>query len=176
MAGAGERARAFFAIWPDPAVRDALASAGLRAHTECGGRATPAAKIHLTLFFVGEVERARIPELESCAAALAAPAFELRTDVLGYWRHNRIVWAGTREAPRELGSLVAALSANLAGAGWRGEDRPYVPHVTLVRNVKRAPSETVIDSPNWTVREIALVQSAGGRYETLAKWPLRPPL
>ena len=166
----------FFAIWPHEPVRDALSSAALRAQAECGGRATPAAKIHLTLFFVGEVERARLAELEACAAAVAAPAFELRTDVLGYWRHNRIVWAGARETPEALSALVAKLSANLARAGWRGEDRPYVPHVTLLRNAKRPPQTMGVDAPPWAVREIALVETGGGRYATVAKWTFVPPL
>ena len=166
----------FFALWPDDPVRDALAAAALRAHEECGGRATPAAKIHLTLFFVGDVERAQIPQLQACASSLAATSFELATDVLGYWRHNRIVWAGTRATPPALTTLVATLTAHLAAAGYRGEDRPYVPHVTLVRNARRAPHAKAIDAPPWAPREIALVESVDGRYEPLAKWPLQAPV
>ena len=169
---AGGRARVFFAIRPEEPVREALAAAALRAREECGGRATARPKIHLTLFFVGEVERSRIPELEACAAAVTAPAFELSTDVLGYWRHNRIVWAGTRSAPPALSILVAALTAKLAEIGYRGEDRPYVPHVTLVRNARSAPRNAALDAPQWDVREFVLVESAEGRYEPLAGWPL----
>lgn len=166
----------FFAIWPDDPVRDALATAALDAREACGGRATAAPKIHLTLFFVGEIERARIPELEACASAVEATAFALDLDVLGYWRHNRIVWAGTRSAPPALVGLAAALTAKLAAAGYRGEDRLYVPHVTLVRNARQAPPTPALEAPAWGVREFVLVESAGGRYEPLSRWGLRPPV
>jgi 2'-5' RNA ligase len=173
---AGNRARVFFAIWPDEAVRDALSAAALRAEAECGGRATAADKIHLTLFFVGEVDRGRIDQLQTWAGTIAARPFDLETSVLGYWRHNRIVWAGSPVTPSALGRLVADLTSALAVAGYRGEERPYVPHVTLVRNARRAPRERVLDTPTWHAREFALVESAGGRYEPLTKWVLNAPL
>jgi 2'-5' RNA ligase len=165
-----ERARVFFALWPDDAVRDALADAARRVEAECDGRATAAAKIHLTLFFVGEIERSRISRLEACASALAAEPFGLETDVLGYWRHNRIVWAGTRATPAALSRLIGDLTSALAAEGYRGEDRPYVPHVTLVRNARRAPGQSALQVPAWSARELALVESAAGRYEVLRKW------
>lgn len=173
---AGERARVFFALWPDDAVRQALSAAALRAQAECGGRAIAAEKIHLTLFFVGDVERARIAELESYAGAVAATPFDLATDVLGYWRHNRIVWAGAHATPVELGRLVTDLTSRLAAAGYRGEDRPYVPHVTLLRNARRAPREKSLPAPAWHAREFVLAESAEGRYDVVSRWPLARPL
>jgi RNA 2',3'-cyclic 3'-phosphodiesterase len=172
----GERARVFFALWPDDAVRAALSAAALLAQDECGGRATAAAKIHLTLFFVGGVPRTELPTLVRCAESIRADAFELDADVLGYWRHNRIVWAGTRETPPPLRRLVADLSAALALEGYRGEDRPYVPHLTLVRNARRAPRTADLTVPRWRAREFVLAESAGGSYRVLFRWPLRPPV
>jgi 2'-5' RNA ligase len=173
------RARVFFALWPDSPVRAALADAAERAHAECGGRITAREKIHLTLFFVGGIDRSRIAELETCAQRVTAASFDLDLDVLGYWRHNRIVWAGTRETPAALSALMSGLTRSLELAGYRGEDRPYAPHVTLVRNAKHAPRETALAVPRWRAREFVLVESAGGgtRYDVLAQWPLsaRPP-
>src|SRR5687768_2073533 len=145
----GNRARVFFAVWPDEAVRDALSAAALRAEAECGGRPTAAAKIHLTLFFVGEVDRARIGDLETCAGAVAAAAFDLEMSVLGYWRHNRIVWAGSLVTPAALSRLVAELTSELGTAGYHREERPYVPHATLVRNARGAPRQRVLEAPVW---------------------------
>jgi 2'-5' RNA ligase len=178
--GAGARTRVFFALWPGLAVRSALAEAAAGAQAECGGRATALSKLHVTLFFVGEVERARIGVLESCAGAVRAEPFELDMGVLGYWRHNRIVWAGARQSPAALGSLAAQLTANLALAGIAAEDRPYVPHVTLVRNARAATTHTRLNPPAWDVREFVLVESvraaSASRYEVLARWPLAPRL
>jgi 2'-5' RNA ligase len=173
-------ARVFFALWPGAFVRDALAAAAVKAQAECAGRATPAAKLHITLFFVGEIERARLGALETCAAAVRAERFALDMGVLGYWRHNRIVWAGARQCPTALESLVSQLTANLAREGIAGEDRRFVPHVTLVRNARGAPKETSLDAPEWDVRTFALVESVrvggGVRYDVRGEWPLTPPL
>jgi 2'-5' RNA ligase len=171
-----ERARLFFALWPDDSVREALSNAALRVKAECGGRATPAAKIHLTLVFLGDVEKRRIAELAGCAARVAAPHFDLAIDVLGYWRHNRIVWAGTRAAPAALARLAADLSGSLAALGYRFDDRPYVPHVTLVRNARQPSRIRDIETPSWHVRELVLAQSAQDRYDVVGRWPLEASL
>jgi 2'-5' RNA ligase len=173
-------ARVFFALWPGPVVRDALAAAAVKAQAQCAGRATPAAKLHVTLFFVGDIERARLGALETCAAAARAERFALDMSVLGYWRHNRIVWAGARRCPPALDSLVSQLTANLALVGIAGEARAFVPHVTLVRNARAAPNDTSLDAPEWDVSAFTLVESvragAGVRYDVLGRWPLTPPL
>lgn len=169
------RARVFFALWPAAPVRTALAQAAERAHAHCGGRITAEQKIHLTLFFVGGIERSRIAELEACAKRVTAAPFDLDLDVLGYWRHNHIVWAGTRQTPAGLAALVSELTRSLESAGCHGDDRPYAPHVTLVRNAKHAPPEPTLDVPRWEARDFVLVESAAGgtRYDVIARWPLR---
>jgi 2'-5' RNA ligase len=171
---ASARARVFFALWPDAPLRAALSAAADAAQAECGGRATAAQKIHLTLFFVGAVDRSRLSRLEACAASLTARCFTLDMSTLGYWRHNRIVWAGTHACPAELPRVVSSLSANLAGEGIEGENRPYVPHVTLVRNARRAPARQVIEAPAWEAKELVLVESVpaqrGTRYEVIARF------
>lgn len=174
MQAAG-RARVFFALWPDAPVRRGLAQLAVEARTECGGRATPSDKIHLTLVFVGDIERSRIAALKACAAPIDAQPFELELDALGWWRHNRIVWAGAKRCPSAIVALVAALSANVAGLGIAVDDRPYVPHVTLVRNARGAPKQLLMAPLVWRARELVLVESVSGaggsRYEVIAKWP-----
>jgi 2'-5' RNA ligase len=133
-------------------------------------------KIHLTLFFVGAIERARLPALEALAATLPVAEFVLHVDTLAYWRHNNIVWAGARVCPEALTALAADLRAALAREGVYGEDRPYVPHVTLVRNAKRAPRSTPAPTAAWHARDFVLVEvapaGAGVRYEVRGRWPL----
>ena len=63
-------ARLFFALWPAPEVRDALAAIARGLQAKCGGRPTRADRIHLTLFFVGQVARERLVELESVAVKI----------------------------------------------------------------------------------------------------------
>jgi 2'-5' RNA ligase len=171
-----DRARLFFALWPDASVQAALATLARDVQTHCGGRAIAQQNIHLTLFFVGAFERARMEALKDAAASAHAAAFSLSIDRLGYWRHNRILWAGARDCPAELTKLASRLSDALVRIGIHGEDRPYVPHVTLLRNAERRPQHTTIEPCTWRVKDFVLMESvsiAGGvRYEPLAIWPL----
>ena len=174
----GARARVFFALWPDEAVRASLARCARDAQAECGGRAIRAEKIHLTLFFIGAIARERLAALETLALAVRAASFELQVNVLGYWRHNQIVWAGARECPAALTSLVTVLSAGLAGEGIRSEERPYVPHITLVRGATLARATRTAAPLTWRARDFVLVESVAARggvsYEVRGRWPLCP--
>lgn len=173
--GAGT-ARLFFAAWPAPEIQQALGDLALGLQAGCGGRAIPARNIHLTLVFLGDVERARLPGLEERARALAAPRFDLNVDRVQYWRHNRIVWAGVAHCPPAALALVEQLAAAAAGEGIAVDRRPYVPHVTLLRDARRAPAEPAVPVIPWPVSRFALVESVprgrGRAYEPLREWPL----
>ena len=173
---ASARVRLFFALWPDERVREALAGWSRAAQAACGGRAIPADKLHLTLFFVGGFERSRMAGLEAAAGTVRGAPFDLTLDSLGYWRHNRIVWAGASRCPPALETLAESLRVALAALGLPGEDRAYVPHLTLVRNAERKPSGIAVAPQPWPAREFALVESApvtgGVRYDVLRRWPL----
>lgn len=168
----------FFALWPDEALRAGLAKRAREAQAECGGRSIAGPNIHLTLVFVGALERERLPELERVADEVRSPGLEFGIDTLGYWRHNRIVWAGSGAVSPLLVRLVQALGAAVASLGIKVEARPYVPHVTLVRNAEKPPAMRAFPSLAWLAREFVLVESvpagAGVRYEVRRSWPLRP--
>ena len=173
----GERARVFFALWPSAALRAVLGAHALEAQTECGGRAIVADNIHLTLFFVGAFERPQLRALERAAETVRGEAFSLVLDTLGYWRHNRIVWVGAAHCPRQLEALAAELRTALAAEGVAGEERPYSPHVTLVRNAERRPASRRIAPFTWEAREFVLIESVpadgGVRYQPLTGWRLQ---
>jgi len=176
VAAPGDSARLFFAAWPAPEVQRALGGVAASAQEECGGRAVPSDKIHLTLVFLGNVPRLRLGELEALAATVKAPSFALAVDRLEYWRRNRILWAGVGECPEALRALVAALEQGLLAAGFQCDGRPYVPHVTLLRNARRGPAELRIPPVAWPVADFALVESVRAErstlYEVLRRWPL----
>ena len=168
--------RLFFAAWPSPEVQQALGRVARDLKRECGGRAVPAGNIHLTLAFLGDVDPARLTHLESLAASIPARRFELALDRTGCWLHNRIVWAGVERCPEALRDLAGSLARALAAAGFRVEKRKYVPHVTLIRDARRAPSRAAMPGVAWPVSRFALVESVpGGRgrvYRVLREWPL----
>lgn len=157
-------------------MQNALGEFARAAQRECGGRAVPAHNIHLTLVFLGAVARDRLDGLEALAATVEGAAFSLEINQVDYWRHNRIVWAGVRDCPDVLTGLVKRLEHALAGVGFRLNQRPYVPHITLLRDARRAPAQNRLAPVAWPVSEFALVESVqldnSQLYEVLQSWRL----
>lgn len=169
-------ARLFFAAWPAPEIQNSLGALARELQRQCGGRAVPARNIHLTLVFLGNVECDRRARIESLAATVTAPRFELSVDRVEYWRYNRIVWAGVERSPEALGELVGRLEGALAAEGFRFDGRPYVPHITLLREARRAPAAAATPAIEWPVARYALVESVqkdrARMYEVRREWPL----
>lgn len=171
--------RLFFALWPAPAVARRLHAAARDAHAGCGGRLMRLDTLHMTLAFLGEVAVACRAQIEAAACGIAFSPFVLEVDRIGYWRHNRILWAGCSSAPPGLNLLADALADNLRAAGFALEERPFAAHATLLRTVGNAPRELPPLQPIvWPVADFALVAShrsvAGSRYEVLRRWALAP--
>ena len=169
-------ARLFFAAWPPAELQQALGKLARHLARQCGGRAIPPRNIHLTLAFLGSVDRGRVARLEEIAAAIPARGFELIVERVEYWRHNRIVWAGVAHCPEALQALVSRLGEAFAPEGFRFDRRPYVPHITLLRDARNVPSVPAIPPVRWPVSRLALVESVpaakGPVYEVLRDWPL----
>ncbi len=162
--------RFFFALWPPAETARALESWA----STLEGRSTPADKIHLTLAFLGTVS----PEKAIVAARrVQGRRHELALEKAQYWKHNRIVWAGPREAPSELKTLVQALHLELYRAEYILERRPFAAHVTLLRSAQAPAELRPLPKVEWPVRELTLVRSAnsakGSVYEVLERFALR---
>ena len=131
--------------------------------------------LHLTLAFIGGVPRLRIPELLDVGAAVTPRAFELSLDVLGEWMRKHIVWAGPGDVPAALLALASELHERLVAAGFGLEERPFVPHVTLLRNAACATQRSSLEQAvKWRADGFVLVESkllaSGARYEVLGRW------
>jgi RNA 2',3'-cyclic 3'-phosphodiesterase len=161
--------RYFFAVWPPAATADALAQWA----KSLEGRGTPAAKIHLTLAFLGAVahEKAIV-----AARRAEGRSHELPIERTGYWKHNRIVWAGPRETPPALAALVESLHLELYRAEYILERRPYAAHVTLARGAAPPRALAPLPKVEWPVAEFTLVRSTnsakGSVYELLERFRL----
>lgn len=138
--------RAFIAIsLPDP-VRDFLVriqkelqAGGFEQELGREGRVIWARPktLHLTIRFLGELTEEQATQVRAAmdeVAAAAAP-FQLRLSGLGSapkLRAPRVLWADLADCP-DLTALEQGLSGRLAELGFRAEDRPYRPHLTLAR-------------------------------------------
>lgn len=164
--------RTFFAISPDHAARAALAEGAGWAAKSCGGRPTRAELIHLTLMFVGSTRRERVGDLIALMNAIDVPAFDLKLDSIGWFRHNGIVWAGSQSPPDGLITLQSSLARGAERLGFSLDVRPYSPHLTLARDAHRSlPATTVLPPLSWRVSSFELMSSqlggTGPRYEVL---------
>jgi 2'-5' RNA ligase len=108
---------------------------------------------------------------------VAPRRFTLRMDQPGYWKHNHIAWLGASQVPGELDALVGELRTALEQAGVRFDPKPFVPHVTLVRNARPPKDEWPTLNPvDWLVDGFALVSSErdeSGPYYRIAAGPFQ---
>ncbi len=172
--------RVFYALWPDAAARDALALLTRDAATRTQGRAAPAANLHLTLAFVGDVAPDRGTDLCAIGATVAANVlpFTLTLDRTGTFRGTGITWLGASETPPHLEQLASDLTEALAAHGFAVERRAFSPHVTLARRC-RTPGDVGLAAPvAWAANRLALnasdLRSGAPTYRELASWPLGP--
>lgn len=177
MSEEAKTTRVFFALWPEPAVQAALDRAAYKLHAMCGGRQTRCDTIHITLVFLGEVELARLDVLRAAAECVQAPAFSWELCKFGWWRHNRIAWAAPEATPLALAQLVAQLQSGLKEAGLQFDERPYLPHVTLLRKADCRHAVLTAEPVPWEVNDFVLVRSVpgpeGSAYEIIGRWSLQ---
>jgi len=166
--------RLFFALWPDDAVRAQLAHWSRELQAVCGGRPTRPENLHVTLAFLGSVEEARAAEVERAAGEVGPRAISLVLDEAGYWKHNRIAWAGASMVPAGLDAIVAELRSALARSHIGFDTKGFVSHVTLLRDAREPNAMPALEPIEWRLAGFALVQSVtsprGSRYEIRKSW------
>ncbi|MCD6291604.1 MAG: RNA 2',3'-cyclic phosphodiesterase [Anaerolineae bacterium] len=103
------------------------------------------ASIHLTLKFLGDTPRARLPEIEEALqeACSAFTALDMAIEGRGCFpnfRRPNVIWIAVRDPGNALAQLQEAVEAHIAPLGWPKEARPFRPHLTLGRVDRRASS------------------------------------
>lgn len=150
---------------------------------------TAAAKLHVTVRFLGEVEETRVPEIagrvrERCADFAPVPVTVDRFGAFPTWRKARVVWAGVSWMPA-LELLHDAVERACTALGFEVEGRPFRPHLTLARlrepggelarSIGLAARGRRIDA-GWLVDRVDLMRSElrpeGARYTVLDSIPL----
>lgn len=178
VAGRRNTVRVFFALWPDTGMRSALSLLSNDMHALCGGRRTRAESMHVTLVFLGEVEAARVTELQALAARLQCAGFDFELARTGWWQHNHVAWVAPETMPQGLVGLVSELQVQLKNTGFEVDGRAYSPHLTLLRKTNCPPALITMAPLQWVARDFVLVKSVavehGSVYEIIGRWPLLP--
>ena len=130
--------RSFFCLELPQADKDALAQAAQTLKgTDARVRWVRPALLHVTLKFLGEIDPAQTPALQTLLEQItqAHGPFELTLDRFGAFPHPdrpRVLWAGASRIPPTLIKLQANLDEGLQDFGFERE-RNFSAHVTLGR-------------------------------------------
>lgn len=169
--------RLFFALWPDDKTRARLAAVADQLPQRLGKR-VPAQKLHLTLVFLGQVDDTVRDGLIEDAGAIASPPFAIEFTHSGWWPRAEVAWLAPDNIPPELPPLVERLQQIARARQIEVDGRPYAPHLTVARKLRRRPPSLAFAPIRWEIREFCLVESsagpAGSEYRILRSWPLTP--
>ncbi len=93
--------------------------------------------VHITLKFLGEVVKAKIPSLEEAIKNTTSNrnAFELSLSGTGVFPNERqpsVFWVGMRDND-SLIELATSVIKECTNAGFPEENRPFSPHITIGR-------------------------------------------
>ena len=141
-------------------------------------------QLHLTLRFIGEVERPMAEDVASALGRVRFGAIQLALAGVGQFEQHRrgTLWAGV--APRDQLKLLAAkVERACQSEGLLPERRTFHPHITLARWKGGVPGlaafierHAALSSEPWQSREFILYESRLGRdgahYEAVAAYPL----
>ena len=169
---------------------DRLRAALKRARLDVDARWVPASNVHVTLWFIGEVDDERAGRIrEALSAPFAASPFMLHARGLGAFPPSgppRVFWIGIAKGAESLASLHAELAPRLAPLGFEPERRAYSAHLTIARvkdvargashPVRRVLADTPADAGATSIASVTLIRSRtspkGATYEALLRVPL----
>jgi RNA 2',3'-cyclic 3'-phosphodiesterase len=174
------RVRAFFGLPVPEPQREELG----RFIAECariapGFRWATLENLHLTIRFVGSVDRSVVEGVADAIGTRRPASFEVALADIGTFgrgRAARVVWLGLRTGADAAVALAAQVEAECLRAGLAPEERAFQPHLTLARARGREGS-SLPDLPAppelepWRAGELILYASrlsrSGATYEVM---------
>ena len=174
--------RLFVAIRPPEEIRDLLIDA---MDDSLALRWVGDEQLHLTLRFIGEVERPTANDIVAALSRLRSARFDLRVNGVGKFeqRNGGALWAAV-EPKQPVIALAAKVERAVQLAGLDPERRAFTPHITLAR-WNRSNAEAVdaflrrngdLHSESFAVDRFILFESKlsrhGPHYEEVAAFDL----
>lgn len=176
--------RLFVAIIPPRPVRARLLAL---MHGVEGARWQSDDQLHLTLRFVGEVDRHGAADIAASLARVRFDPFAAALSGVGTFGNGgrvHTLWAGA--VPRDtLTALHHRVDAAIAGAGIAPDRRAFMPHVTLARFARTADPAGILAfvarhaglaSVRFAVTAFALMESSlgseGASYQLVERYDL----
>jgi 2'-5' RNA ligase len=150
-----------------------------------------AANLHITLWFIGEVDETRADALRSSMQPpFATPRFDVKLEGLGAFPPGgtpRVIWIGMTAGREPLVALHGEIRDRLAPLGYEPEARPFSPHLTVarVKDIRAGGAKAVravlasqpVVLERYTQAAVTLFRSRtspkGAQYESLLRVPLK---
>jgi RNA 2',3'-cyclic 3'-phosphodiesterase len=169
--------RLFVGLALDAPAREACARAATQLHdTGFAAKYEDAAKLHVTLAFLGNVDPQAVPKIQSVldeAVASTAP-FSVTLDKLGAFpqeRRPRVVFVGAREQGAAYRALAHAVQSAYRALGFAFEDDP-VAHVTIarVKDPRRALPSVELTPATLHVAAVSLFESVFEKAQNTSRY------
>jgi len=171
--------RLFFALWPTSSISTSIKSNTTRLKKTVKGKFVTPENWHITLAFLGNVDKRTKDCLINKAAQLQCAAFELEFENVMYFKKTHILSYGVHQKTdlTKLNFLVDECKRVQHVCGLKSEGREFKPHITVARKVKELNDGLIIDPILWQANEFVLVRSElleqGSVYNVLERWPLK---
>jgi len=140
--------RLFTAIQFDEATKSRISEiqASLRGLGQ-KGNFTNKDNLHLTLIFIGETPISQINSVKYAIDKVDMQPFSIKLSGLGRFKRDGgdLWWLGVNEN-KHLSELYKNLAVALSGIGISVDNRPYKPHLTLVREFIAAEGKHIMSS------------------------------
>ncbi|OAI12832.1 2'-5' RNA ligase [Methylomonas lenta] len=165
--------RLFFALWPDQNTRQQCQQVIQSLPGQ--GKPVVANNLHVTLVFLGNIDQARQIAITKAANTIDIQPMRLIFNHLNFWKKPAVVCLVAEQVDPAVSNLVAQLSMSARQLGIELDDRPYKPHITLLRKAK---SQVNIDfNPiHWQSNSFCLVEScsttSGVEYRVIERWTM----
>ena len=182
--------RTFIAIDVPQDVKQNIRNCQLKLATAAGVRVawTKAVGIHLTLKFIGDVERETIPQVIRSVELSAAKfdTIKLTTTIAGGFpnvRRPRVLWLGV-EGNNILIQLQQDIDKSLGDLGFLRDSKKFHPHLTVGRvksldrdsDLPRMFEDVEFPEVSWEAEAVNVMSSvlkpSGAEYSVLASCPL----
>ena len=182
--------RTFIGIFPPPHVQSAIADILSPLKPDAHAiRWERCEKFHVTMKFLGDILPEQLHQLQSflMQQSRSLRRFEISLTTIGCFptaHFPKIVWIGSSEDENaQLGECFNAVESACLSAGFKRDERPFHPHITLGRVKGNIPESLITKIENTTFEplqflctELLIMKSdlspSGSAYSQLSSIPL----
>jgi 2'-5' RNA ligase len=136
-----------------------------------GARWVDSANLHVTLRFIGEVDRGQAQDLADSLSLIRSPAFDLSICGVGYFGQAdkaRLLYAGVERTP-PLQHLRDKIESVCVRSGLEPDARKFKPHVTLAYLRETVAERVGLFTAEW--QNMRCPQEPVEQFSLFSSWP-----